>query len=81
MGLIGAAIAVAFPVLALLFDVLSFPHVPYVFLYMTGLVAVVVAADRRTLGALVVPLAAPLPAAPGRAAAPRRGRAARCRLR
>ena len=42
-ALIGAAIAVAFLVLAFLFDELSFPHVPYIFLYMAGLVAVVVA--------------------------------------
>ena len=58
--LIGAAIAVAFFVLALLFDVLSFPHVPYVFLYMTGLVAVVHRGARsgaRRTGA-------PLPVAP-----------------
>ena len=43
VALVGAAIAVAFLVLALLFDEMSFPHVPYIFLYMLGLVAVVVA--------------------------------------
>jgi hypothetical protein len=42
-ALVGAAIAVAFLVLAFLFDELSFPHVPYIFIYMVGLVAVVVA--------------------------------------
>jgi hypothetical protein len=45
VALIGASIGVAFMVLALLFDVLSFPHAPYIFLYMTGLVAVVL--ERR----------------------------------
>jgi O-antigen ligase len=47
VGLVGASVAVALPVLAVLFDVLSFPHVPYVFLYMTGLVAAVVAGRRQ----------------------------------
>jgi hypothetical protein len=47
VALVGAAIAVAFPVLAFLFDILSFPHVPYIFLYMIGLVAVVVARPRE----------------------------------
>ena len=42
IAVIGAAAAVGFFVLALLFDVMSFPHVPYVFLYMAGLVTVVV---------------------------------------
>ncbi len=76
MGLVGAAIAVAFAVLAFLFDVLAFPHVPYVFLYMTGLVAVVVAADRRREAQLVAPLYRPACGAAARAAAARRGRAA-----
>jgi O-Antigen ligase len=47
VGLIGAAIAVTFFVFALMFDELSFPHVPYVFLYMTGLVAVVIIERRK----------------------------------
>ncbi len=47
VGLVGAAIAVTFFVCALMFDVLSFPHVPYVFLYMTGLVAVVIIERRE----------------------------------
>lgn len=42
VALIGASIAVGFLVLATLFDELSFPHAPYIFLYMVGLVAVVV---------------------------------------
>ena len=50
VGLIGASIAVAFVVLALLFDELSFPHVPYVFLYMTGLVAATAASERQPRG-------------------------------
>ena len=49
----------------MLFDVLSFPHVPYVFLYMTGLVAVVIATERRGSEQLVVPLTVPLSPAPG----------------
>jgi len=59
-ALLGAAIAVSFVVLSLLFDVLSFPHVPYVFLYMTGLVAVVVAAERRPSERHAMPLIIPL---------------------
>ena len=47
MALVGAAIAVAFLVLALLFDEMSFPHVPYIFLYMVGLAAVVAARRER----------------------------------
>jgi O-antigen ligase len=41
LALVGAAAAVAFLVASTLFDVLSFPHDTYVFLYMAGLVAVV----------------------------------------
>ncbi len=48
VALIGAAIGVAFIVLATLFDILSFPHAPYIFLYMTGLVAVMIARPART---------------------------------
>ena len=47
VGLVGAAIAVAFFMFATMFDVLSFPHVPYVFLYMAGLVAVVIIERRE----------------------------------
>jgi hypothetical protein len=47
VGLVGAAIAVTFFVLVPMFDVLSFPHVPYVFLYMTGLVAAVIIERRE----------------------------------
>jgi O-antigen ligase len=42
LALIGAAVAVAFIVASTLFDILSFPHATYIFLYMAGLVAVVV---------------------------------------
>jgi hypothetical protein len=42
-ALAGAAAAVSFLVVATLFDVLAFPHATYIFLYMAGLVAVVVA--------------------------------------
>ena len=47
VGLVGAAIAVTFFVCALMFDTLSFPHVPYVFLYMTGLVAALIIERRE----------------------------------
>jgi hypothetical protein len=46
-ALIGAAAAVSFIVVSFLFDVMSFPHVPYIFLYLAGLVAVVVGAERE----------------------------------
>ena len=37
-----AAAAVAFLVLSTLFDIMSFPHVPYIFLWLAGLLAMVV---------------------------------------
>jgi hypothetical protein len=43
-----AAAATAFFVLCALFDVLSFPHVPYLFLAMAGLLAVISAGDEGT---------------------------------
>jgi O-antigen ligase len=45
VALVGASIAIGFLVLATLFDELSFPHAPYIFLYMVGLVAVAI--ERR----------------------------------
>jgi O-antigen ligase len=42
LALIGAAAAVCFLVGATLFDVLGYPHVTYVFLYIAGLTAAVV---------------------------------------
>lgn len=42
LALAGAAAAVSFLVVSMLFDVLSFPHATYIFLYMAGLVAVVI---------------------------------------
>jgi hypothetical protein len=48
VALIGALSAVAFVVFAFLFDTLSFPHVPYIFLYITGLAAVVIRGSERT---------------------------------
>ena len=45
IALIGAAVAVAFLVLCTLFDMLGFPHGPYILLYMVGLVAVAI--ERR----------------------------------
>jgi O-antigen ligase len=47
IALIGASMAVGFLVLATLFDELSFPHGVYIFLYMAGLIAVVVERPRR----------------------------------
>lgn len=44
LALIGTAAALSFVVASTLFDVLSFPHTTYIFLYMSGLVAVVVGA-------------------------------------
>jgi O-antigen ligase len=41
LALVGAAAAMAFLVVSTLFDVLAFPHATYIFLYMAGLVAVV----------------------------------------
>ena len=49
VALIGALGAIAFIVLAFLFDTLSFPHVPYIFLYITGLVAVAIGGRERTV--------------------------------
>jgi hypothetical protein len=43
VALVGAAVAAAFLTLSALFDVLSFPHATYIFLYTAGLVAVVIA--------------------------------------
>ena len=45
LALAGAAAAVCFLVVSMLFDVLSFPHAPYIFLYLAGFVAVVVGRD------------------------------------
>jgi hypothetical protein len=47
VALIGASIAVAFLVLATLFDSLSFPHVAYIFLYMVGLETVMLERRRQ----------------------------------
>jgi hypothetical protein len=46
LALIGTAAAVSFLVVSALFDVLAFPHDVYIFLYMAGLVSVVVSRDR-----------------------------------
>ena len=45
-ALAGAAAAVSFGVTGLLFDILSFPQVPYIFFFLTALVAVVATAER-----------------------------------
>ena len=45
MGLVAAAAAVAFLILSALFDQWSFPHAPYVFLTLAGLLAVVYGPD------------------------------------
>ena len=46
VALAAAAAAVCFLVVSTLFDVMSFPHVPYTFLWMAGLLAVVVSTRR-----------------------------------
>jgi hypothetical protein len=43
VALVGAAVAASFLVLSTLFDVLSFPHPTYIFLYTAGLLTVVIA--------------------------------------
>ena len=43
VALVGAAVAAAFLTVSALFDVLSFPHPTYIFLYTAGLVAAVIA--------------------------------------
>jgi hypothetical protein len=42
VALAAAATAVSFLVISTLFDVMSFPHCPYILLWMAGLLAVVV---------------------------------------
>ena len=51
VALVGAAVAAAFLVLSTLFDVLSFPHPTYIFLYTAALVAVVIAPRARQVSA------------------------------
>jgi hypothetical protein len=80
---VGAAVAAAFLTLSALFDVLSFPHATYIFLYTAGLVAVVIAA--REEKAPDSPTVAPVahengrvrPASPGRRRSARPMRTAR----
>jgi hypothetical protein len=48
IALVGALVAVVFLVAAFLFDELSFPHAAYIFLYMVGLVTVVLPRGRET---------------------------------
>jgi hypothetical protein len=48
-ALVGAACAVCFLVMSTLFDLLSFPHATYLFFYIAGLVAAVLARDREPL--------------------------------
>jgi hypothetical protein len=47
VALIGASVAVAFFVLAFLYDELSFPHPVYIFFYMVGLETVILRSPRR----------------------------------
>jgi hypothetical protein len=42
-----AAAAVCFLVVSTLFDVMSFPHVPYIFLFMAAMLAVITASPRQ----------------------------------
>ena len=50
VALIGAAAAVAFLVGSTFYDVMSFPHAAYIFLYVAGLVAVVLADEAAEPG-------------------------------
>jgi O-antigen ligase len=50
LALIGAAAAVCFLVVSTLFDVLAYPHVTYIFLYIAGLTAVVVRRPEAAAG-------------------------------
>jgi hypothetical protein len=70
-ALIGAAAGVCFVVVSTLFDVLAYPHVTYIFLYIAGLTAVV--AQRPP----VAPAPPPGPGHAGRRHAPARKSAAR----
>lgn len=58
VGLAAAAAAVCFVVVSTLFDVMSFPHVPYIFLWMAALLAVITTEPR--------PAPRPQPAVPPR---------------
>jgi len=51
VALAAAATAVAFLVISTLFDVMSFPHCPYILLWMAGLLAVVVTNPAEEPGA------------------------------
>ena len=46
VALAAAAAGVCFIVVSTLFDVMSFPHVPYIFLWMAGLLAVITTQPR-----------------------------------
>jgi O-antigen ligase len=47
IALVGAACAVCFLVMSTLFDLLSFPHATYVYLFLAGLVAAVLGEEGR----------------------------------
>jgi O-antigen ligase len=64
LALIGAAAAVSFGVASTLFDVLSFPHAVFLFLFMGGLVATVVTAHQDETGLGTGPGARPIAAPP-----------------
>ena len=64
VALVGALVTVAFFVAALLFDELSFPHAAYIFLYMIGLVTVVLPRTGRAPAPPSAPIPAELPAPP-----------------
>jgi hypothetical protein len=61
VALIGASIAVAFIVIATLYDELSFPHPIYIFLYMVGFVTVMLPAHGSRGRRRAPPVARPLP--------------------
>jgi hypothetical protein len=60
-ALIGATAAIGFLVTATLYDVMSFPHGPYIFLYMAGLVAVAIRQPTGRASPPVPPIATTTP--------------------
>jgi len=64
IALAAAAAAVCFIVVSTLFDVMSFPHVPYIFLWMAALLAVITTQPREAAAAEPAPVQAPPTRAP-----------------
>jgi len=60
-ALVGATAAIGFLMTATLYDVMSFPHGPYIFLYMAGLIAVVIRQPTGGAGPPAPPVATTTP--------------------